>query len=84
MNQLAIKPALAAKITAVVIQPRTLIATPFTLSPTIPRLLVMSRMRSSKGGVENPGIGRAIAVAFVARIEPGVLVEINPCRRALQ
>ena len=51
MNQLATKPALAAKIAAVVIQPSILIARPFTLSPMMARLLVINIISSSSGGV---------------------------------
>jgi hypothetical protein len=65
MNQLATKPALAVKIAAVVIEPRILIARPFTLSPMIVRLLVINMMSSNSGGVENPCTTPAQTSAFI-------------------
>ena len=53
-NHDAISPMLAAKIAAVVIQPRTFIQNVFTRLPMIRRLLVMSMMSNSNGGVEKP------------------------------
>ncbi len=44
----------AAKIAAVVIQPKTLMARPFTRSPIMAGLLVINIISSISGGVENP------------------------------
>ena len=49
-----ISPMLAAKIAAVVIQPRMFIPRLFTRLPMMRRLLVISMISNSKGGVEKP------------------------------
>src|SRR5688572_26775329 len=48
------RPRLAEKMATVVVQPSIFSQRLFTCSPMILRLLVISMMRRSKGGVENP------------------------------
>jgi len=56
MNQLAIRRRLATKIAAVVIQATKLRARLLTLSPMMRRLLVITTISNSSGGVEKPWI----------------------------
>jgi hypothetical protein len=65
MNHVHTRPAVAAKIAAVVVQPRTLIARPLTAGPMIRRLLVMRMMSSISGGVEKPWTMPATTSAFI-------------------
>ena len=53
-NHDVMSPMLAAKIAAVVIQPRMFMPSVFTRLPMIRRLFVMSMMSNSNGGVEKP------------------------------
>lgn len=53
-NHVATRPAVAAKIAAVVIQPRMFMPRLFTRSPMILRLLVINMISNSSGGVEKP------------------------------
>jgi hypothetical protein len=53
-NHDVMRPILAAKMAAVVIQPRIFIPRVFTRLPMIRRLFVISMMSNSNGGVENP------------------------------
>jgi hypothetical protein len=53
-NHVTTRPALAAKMATTVAQPRMFSGVAFTLSPMIDRLLVISMMSKSRGGVENP------------------------------